>query len=117
MNRSNDFGKLLTKKRELIKLSQQKLADSIGKSRSYIWDIEHGNIQPLDYKKLEILAKELQIKNKEEKYKFFDSAAKYKKEIPADIVKAFEDTPWLKNVIRNISDQKINEETINKIFK
>lgn len=80
--KNRQFGEYLNKCRGSTSL--QKLADIYGCTRSYMWDIVHGNVNPpQDYEKLKKIAKELNLSEKQT-YQLFDMAA-LDGDIPADI--------------------------------
>ena len=80
--KNRHFGEYLNKCRGSTSL--QKLADIYGCTRSYMWDIVHGNVNPpQDYEKLISIAKELNL-NQKQTYQLFDKAA-LDGDIPVDI--------------------------------
>ena len=79
---NKSFGKFLRECRG--NLSLQKLADKIGCSKPYLWDIEQGNTRPPQkYNKLNNIANALQLEGYD-RDKLFDLATD-SDDIPADI--------------------------------
>ena len=79
---NNEFGTFLKECRG--KLSLQKLANILGCSKSYLWDIEKGNTKPPPkYNKLNDIAKALNL-NMNKRNQLFDLASD-NDDVPADI--------------------------------
>ena len=79
---NNEFGTFLKECRG--KLSLQKLANILGFSKSYLWDIEKGNTKPPQkYNKLNDIAKALNL-NMNKRNQLFDLASD-NDDVPADI--------------------------------
>lgn len=96
----SEFSKYVVKKRINAKLSYQDVADAVGVSRPYIYDIEKGNNKPpIDYQKLDGWATVLGLRKRSREL-LFDKAVEERDEVPADIKKEILENDRIKKVIR-----------------
>lgn len=99
-NRDNSFGEYL---KELIKengMTNIEFYTAWGIKKPYFYDIVSGRTSPPPYP---LQFKAMEILNAEEKTreKFFDLAAKWRQELPADIAKVVSDNPKVIDSIRS----------------
>ena len=98
--RDNSFGEYL---KELIKengMTQIEFYTAWGIKKPYFYDIVSGRTSPPPYP-LQFKAMEILNAEEETREKFFDLAAKWRKELPADIAKAVSDNPKVLDSIRS----------------
>lgn len=94
------FGMYLRQCRESL-MSLQELADILGCSKPYLWDIEQGNTKPPQrYDRLDKISEALNL-NRKQREKLFDLASS-KDDIPLDVKKIIKDNP---EIIKELRDR------------
>ena len=105
------FNMFIKKIRKNKGYSLQKVGDMAGVSKVYLFDIERGVKPPPSNKILFKLVDALEITDFEERYKFFDLAAKKKNGLPADVEEIIKEK---KSLIKTIRDSFNKESRIEK---
>ena len=107
--KENKFGSFLRECRG--KLSLQKLANMIGCSKPYLWDIEKGNTKPPQkYNKLNDIANALNL-DADKRNKLFDLASD-NDDVPADIKLIIKNNKGIVKMLRN--DYNVGESVYEK---
>ena len=107
--KENEFGSFLRECRG--KLSLQKLANMIGCSKPYLWDIEKGNTKPPQkYNKLNDIANALNL-DADKRNKLFDLASD-NDDVPADIKLIIKNNKGIVKMLRN--DYNVGESVYEK---
>lgn len=100
MNASIVFGEFLRLKRAEAKLTQEQLAEVIGKTGMYISNIEKGkNSSPPNQGDLSALADRLSLEEND-RVLFFEKAAQDRATLPRDMIDYIYQCPSLKQLIR-----------------
>jgi transcriptional regulator with XRE-family HTH domain len=108
-----EFGKYLRAIREAKGISIRQLAKAVGKTPTYISDIEKKNNKPPEKKLLDDIILNLNLEDYSPKIKntLYDLAAKERKDVPADIKDYIMRNPELLTIIRTTKD-KPNDQQI-----
>lgn len=93
------FGSLLRQLREEKRLRQADVANTIGVSTVYICDIEKDRRNPPSYKKLQQIAKKLEL-TEEKTTELFDLAGQARGEVAPDIIAYLVANPAVQTSIR-----------------
>lgn len=102
------FKTFLNKKLKDSKTSQNKFANNIGVTATYVGQLIKGTKPPPDRNLQMKIVDELNM-NQKEKNKFFNNVAKEKNDIPADIYKNILDNQDKWDAIRGIINKEIEK--------
>ena len=101
-----DFGSYLRAVRRARKLSVRQLAKAVGKTPTYLSDIEQQNNRPPEKELLDSIIHELELDDYPNvKTKLYDLAAMERNDVPADIKEYIINNRDLINLIRNAKDR------------
>ena len=103
------FGEYLRVKRNKAKLTQEQLADAIGKTGMYISNIEKGkNYAPPKQSDLDDLAEKLDLSD-QERITFYEAAAADRSTLPKDMIDYINKCPSLRNLLRIAIERNISD--------
>ncbi len=106
------FGKYMRAVRKAKGISIRELAKKLGKTPTYISDIEKGNNKPPEKELLEKIIQELKLDhNPDIRNTLFDLAAKERNDLPADIKEYLMRNTAVLQIIRN-TKEKSNDKQI-----
>ena len=101
-----DFGSYLRAVRRARKLSVRQLAKAVGKTPTYLSDIEQQNNRPPEKELLDSIIRELELDDYPKVItKLYDLAAMERNDVPADIKEYIINNRDLINLIRNAKDR------------
>lgn len=102
----DDFGSYLRAVRQARKISVRQLAKAVGKTPTYLSDIEQRNNKPPEKDLLEKIIRKLNLdEHPEVRTKLYDLAAMERNDVPADIKEYIMENKNLINLIRNTKDR------------
>lgn len=111
-----DFGSYLRAVRQARKISVRQLAKAVGKTPTYLSDIEQRNNKPPEKALLDMIIQELDLDEYPRvRTKLYDLAAIERNDVPADIKEYIIKNRYLIELIRNTKD-KPNSDLIWKQF-
>ncbi|MDO4920588.1 MAG: helix-turn-helix transcriptional regulator [Phascolarctobacterium sp.] len=109
---NTEFGQYLRLVRQAKKISIRQLAKEVSKTPTYISDIENGNNKPPEIELLNKILAALQLADfPDVRNKLYDSAAKERKDVPADIKEYIIKNKSILKIIRIIKENP-NEKKI-----
>lgn len=101
-----DFGSYLRAVRRARKISVRQLAKAVGKTPTYLSDIEQQNNRPPEKELLDSIIRELELDDYPKVItKLYDLAAMERNDVPADIKEYIINNRDLINLIRNAKDR------------
>ncbi len=101
-----DFGSYLRAVRRARKISVRQLAKAVGKTPTYLSDIEQQNNRPPEKELLDSIIRELELDDYPKvRMKLYDLAAMERNDVPADIKEYIINNRDLINLIRNAKDR------------
>lgn len=105
-----DFGPYLRAVRQARKISVRQLAKAVGKTPTYLSDIEQQNNKPPEKELLDRIIRELELDDYPKvKTKLYDLAAMERNDVPADIKEYIMNNRYLIQLIRNAKDRPNGE--------
>ena len=105
-----DFGSYLRAVRRARKISVRQLAKAVGKTPTYLSDIEQQNNKPPEKELLDRIIRELELDDYPKvKTKLYDLAAMERNDVPADIKEYIINNRYLIQLIRNAKDRPNGE--------
>ncbi|WP_288517471.1 helix-turn-helix transcriptional regulator [uncultured Treponema sp.] len=110
------FGEFISKKRQDLGMTLRGFAKELGKSPSYVSDIEKGNREPNEKALLESLVKVLKLSN-DEANKLYDMAAAQKNELAQDVSEYVNETALAKVALRTAKENGATEEDWKKFIE
>lgn len=110
------FGKYMRAVRQARGISIRKLAKSVGKTPTYISDIEKGNNRPPEKELLEKIILEFELQDDSNvRDTLFDLAAKERNDIPADIKDYLMGNTKLLKIIRTAKEKPNDDQIWNQV--
>ena len=118
MSVSNEFGAFLRnlRKKHDPEITQEQLADIVGKKKMTISQIENGKNAPPQGEFLQQIAKALDLTS-DEKTQFYDLAAVARGAVPNDILDYFNKHAELRNAIRRAQKIKLPNSAWKQLIK
>lgn len=105
-----DFGPYLRAVRRARNISVRQLAKAVGKTPTYLSDIEQQNNKPPEKDLLDRIIRELELDDYPKvKTKLYDLAAMERNDVPADIKEYIINNRYLIQLIRNAKDRPNDE--------
>ena len=109
---NTEFGQYLRSVRQAKKISIRQLAKAVGKTPTYISDIEKGNNKPPERELLDSIIAELHLEEFPDiRNRLYDLAAKERKDVPADIKEYLMENESILKIIRTAKESP-NEKQI-----
>lgn len=103
------FGDFIAKKRKEKRITLKSMSEKLGITAPYLSDVEKGNRDSFYLKKLEKIAKVLEMTS-EDKATMMDLAGKQREEIAPDLPEYILKTPAASVALRKAKDMDVGEE-------